>query len=36
MEPDEDMLTPDPPVEEPSGSYKPVKPDLTPAVYLCS
>ena len=28
------MLTPDSPVEETSGSSKPVKPDLTPAVYL--
>ena len=33
---DEDMLTQDSPVEETSGSSKPVKPDLTPAVYLCS
>ena len=36
MGPDEDMLTPDSPVEETSGSSNPVKPDLTPAVYLCS
>ena len=34
--PDEDMLTPNSPVEETSGSSKLVKPDLTPAVYLCS
>ena len=31
MGPDEDMLTPDSPVEETSGSSKSVKPDLTPA-----
>ena len=36
MGPDEDMLTPNSPVEETSGSSKLVKPDLTPAVYLCS
>ena len=34
--PDEDMLTPDSPVEDTSGSSKPVKPDLTPGVHLCS
>ena len=33
--PDEEMMTPDSPVEETSGSSKLVKPDLTPAVY-CS
>ena len=30
------MLTPDSPVAETSGYSNPVKPDLTPAVYLCS
>ena len=36
MGPGEDMLTPDSPVEETSGSSKSVKADLTPAVHLCS
>ena len=36
MGPDEDMMTPDSFVEETSGSSKPVKPDWTPAIYLCS
>ena len=32
----DDMLTPDSFVEETSGTSKPVKPVLTPAIYLCS
>ena len=36
MGPDEDMLTSESPVEDTLGSSKPVKPDLTPAFYLCS
>ena len=34
MGPDEDMLTPDSPVEETPGFSKPVKSDLTPAIDL--